>query len=430
MSYINLEEIGFKDGPILDAFGRLRVSEPITLFDAQQEYGLNTIYAWSATANGAIAASASDASVTSGSNAVGPTNTNTRLTPITVSTTNGHYSILQSQQYIRYSPGKSHLTLITGVFATSASSVASIVLRTSTSGSVVESVIQQADWNIDTFTPGPRNPSGKTLDFTKTQILFISAQWLGVGRAIVGFDIDGQFFEAHEFLNANVITVPYTQTFNLPVRMEVKNTGSSTCEADSGYFDNANGLMLRLTDSTTAGGTIQFNCCSVISEGAQSTSGILRSANMGVSALGVTTRRPILSIRPKSSFNSRTNRGIIIPEFERILAKTNDALIEIVRNGTLTGASFASVGANSIAEFDIAATAISGGQVIDSFYAASGTGSTTQLSSSTGADFRNPICLDQINALTANQVPLTIVATSLTGTSNLLASVTWTEKYL
>ena len=301
-------EVTLKDGPQLDSFSRLRVSNSVSLFDAQLEYGLDTVRSFTATANGVLATTSSNGSVTSGSNAVGPVNSNTRMCPITVSTTNGDYSIIQSRPYLRYRPGKSHLVFVTGVFCTGSGATASIVRRTSTSGSVVDNSVAQASWNIDKF--DGTGVSGITLDFTKTQILVIDAQWLGVGRVRVGFDVNGVIYPAHQFLNANSLTVRYTQTFNLPVRFEVRNTGASTCVTRVGYFDSANGIYLE-TSRSTAGGTAYFGCCSGQSEGNDDLAAFPRASGRGTSTVAVTTRRPIASIRPKATFNSRTMRGHI-----------------------------------------------------------------------------------------------------------------------
>jgi hypothetical protein len=280
-------DVTLKDSAQLDSFGRLRVSNSVSQFDSQLEYGLDTVRSFVATANGSLAALSSNGSVTNGSNAVGPVDTNTRMCPITVSTTNGHYSILQSRPYLRYRPGKSHLVFVTGVFSTGAGSTASIVRRTSTSGSVVDNSVTQANWNIDKF--DGTGPSGITLDLTKTQILFITAQWLGVGRVIMGFDIDGILYPAHAFVHANSLTVPYTQTFNLPVRMEIRNTGAAESKARVGYFDYQNGFYLETTRAV-AGGTVNFVCTSVQSEGGQSARGFPRTTTTGVATVAVTTR--------------------------------------------------------------------------------------------------------------------------------------------
>ncbi len=423
-------DVGFADTPALDSFQRLRISQSFRLFDAQQEYGLDTLRTWDAAANGTLsyATGATDGSVTNGSNAVGPTNTSTRMTPITVSTTNGHYSILQSRQYTRYIPGYSHLVLMTGVFASGSSYTAKLVRRTSTSGSPVEEEVSQSSWNIDKF--DGTGPSGITLDLTKTQILFIGAQWLGVGRVIMGFDIDGRLWPAHEFLHANVLALPYTQTFNLPVRYEIRNTGVAESKARGGYFDHANGFYLETTRAV-AGGTINMVCCTVQSEGAREARGFPRSIGNGTTTIGVTSRRPILSIRPKATYNSRTNRAHIeVAEFD-ITAATNNAFIEVVVGGTLTtggvASVFTSVGTDSCAEYNVTADAISGGTVIKGGYAISGAGVVRGVYSGE-ADIRNPLVLSQIDALTATQVPITLVATSFTGTSNLSATFNWHEQ--
>lgn len=416
-------QVALADGVQLDSFGRLRVSEAFTVFDSQQEYGLDTRTTWDATANGTLAASSSNGSVTNGSNLVGPTDSNTRMTPITVSTTSGHYAVLQSRQYIRYIPGKSHLVLLTGIFSPgtiancdarsgyfdSANGIflkvtngaASIVRRTSTSGSVVDNAVAQTSWNIDKF--DGTGVSGITLDLTKTQILFIQAQWLGVGRVVVGFDVNGVLYPAHQFLNANSLVVQYTQTFNLPVRMELRNTGTSSGTP-----------------------TIQFVCCSVQSEGGQDIRGFPFTAPASVTTIGVTTRRPVLSIRPKATYNSRTNRAHIRDIEIYLKATTNAALYELVLGGTLTGASFASVATESVAEYDVAATAITGGTSIIAGFVLDGGGAVAG-GATTDLDIRNPIVLSQIDALTATQTPVSLVCTSVSGTSNIASGMNWHE---
>ena len=420
-------KIELKDTPQLDAFSRLRVSQANTIFDSQQEYGLQTSTIWDASANGTFAAASTNGSASSAGNAVGPTNSNTRMTPVTVSTTANHYAVLQSRQYSRYIPGKSHLILMTGVYGFTSGTSARIVLRTSTSGSVSDSnQVEKADWNIDPL--DGTGPSGKTLDLTKTQILFIQAQWLGVGRVVVGFDIDGILVPVHQFLNANSLTVPYTQTFNLPVRYEMRNT-TTTTSARVGYFDAYNGCFLEVykTGVSPPGGTINAVCCSVQSEGGEESRGFPRSANTGTSAIAVTTRRPVLSIRAAALFNTLTNRCQIEMADYRLLAGSNSSLYEIVIGGTLTGAAWATVGAASAAEYDITATAITGGTTVISDYVLSGSGSTKGESSGL-VDIRSPLVISKIDGALNTQTPISIVCTSLSGTSNINAAMNWHEQ--
>lgn len=484
MSYTpNRSSVSLADGPQLDSFGRLRVSQSNTLFDSQQEYGLDTLRYWDASANGTLSINTaqSNGSVTNGSNAVGPRNLATRHTPITVSTTNGHYAVLQSRQYVRYIPGKSHLIFITGVFAPASDFGASFVRRTSTSGSVVDTAVVQADWNVDKL--DGTGVSGITIDFTKAQILYIQAQWLGTGRVTVGFDINGILYPVHHFLNANSLTVPYTQTFNLPVRMETRNISATTTVARSGYFDSENGIFLEMskTGGSPAGGSIHFGCCSVQSESGSEQRGAPQSSPVGISTVAVTTRRPVLSIRPKALFNLLNNRAHIENITQLLRATTNDSMYEVVLGGTLTGASWVPVGTvytagafvtglqyiilsvgttnftligasantigviftatgagtgtgtvattNSVTEYDSSATAISGGEVVAKGFAISGSGAIAQVIHEE-ADLRHPLVISKIDALAVTQPAITIVCTSFGGTSNVTALMNWHEQVI
>lgn len=424
MSYLP-NRFTLADGPQLSAFGKLKVTTAHTVFDCQNEYGLDTLRIWDATANGTLSSAtpSTDGSVTNGSNAVGPTNTNTRLTPITVSTTDTHYSVLQSRQYCRYIPGKGHITYITGVFASGSNASVALNLRTSTSGSAVTNSVAQASWSEDKF--DGTGKSGITLDFTKIQILVIDAQMLYSGRVRVGFDVNGMLYWAHYFEIANLQVVPTVQTYNLPVRLEGR-TGASSTTFNIGYFDSANGVFLSTT-RTSKGGSIQFECCSVQCEGEEELRGFPVTAPTGITTYAVTTRRPVLSIRPKTTFNSRTNRGHI-EDIELILrAITNDSFYEVVIGGTLTGAAWTSAGSRSIAEYDSSATAISGGNTLISGFILSGSGNVSQ-QTIRSSDTRSPLTLSQIDALTATQDAVSIVCTSFTGTSTVTPIMNWHEQ--
>jgi hypothetical protein len=410
MSFISLENIGFRDGPQLDAFGRIRTSQPNTLFDSQQEYGLSPTL-WSTQVSGG------GSSVTH--------NTNTRMMDITCGTGASDLAILQSIQYVRYIPGKSQEILLTGIFSPGVvanntsragyfdfqngvflevtNGAYSIVRRSSTSGVIVNETIAQANWNVDRF--DGTGPSGVTLDLTKMQVLYITAQWLGAGRIEVGFNIDGSNQAAHQFLVANVLLTPSTQTFNLPVRVETVNTAGS------------------------AGATITFNCCSVQSEGGVEPRGNLRTANRGITSVGVTTRRPVLSVRPAATFNGFVNRGHIEGRGISFRTTTNDMLWELVFGGSLTGASFAAVSAPSIAEFDVSATAITGGIILASGYSIAGQGNSALLVSE-DFDIRFPLTISKIDAGATVQPNVSLVCTSVTGTSNVMAEISWFEQFI
>jgi hypothetical protein len=339
-------------------------------------------------------------------------------------TTDGDKVIRQTNQYFRYQPGKSQLVLMTGVmgaakanvrqrigyfdaangiFFEQTSSGLSVVRRTFTSGSAVDNSVAQADWNLDKMDGD--GLSGHTIDVTKDQIFIIDLQWLGTGRARVGFIISGAVVYCHQFLAANVLTTVYMTTANLPARYELENTGTAGSNTD----------LLQV-------------CTSVSSEGGfDDERGIIHSAGNGATGIAVTTRRPVFSIRSKATFNSITNRGSIFPETARFLALGGDVFWELVFNGTLTGASFADVGSNSLAEKDVAATAISGGEVVDTGYIASG-GPASSARQAEVASLTSKLALGLDIAGTAPDV-FSIVATAVSSSPTVHGALRWKELY-
>lgn len=203
-------------------------------------------------------------------------------------------------------------------------------------------------------------------------------------------------------------------------------TEVSTSTFRSGYFDANNGVFLTAV-KPTAGGTIQFCCCSVQSESGEEARGFPFAASNGITSIAVTTRRPVLSIRPKATYNSIPNRSHIEFADFMVTARTNDCYWEVVIGGALTGASFTSVATNSVAERDASATAITGGDTIISGYTVAGTGVARGVTSGE-IDIRNPLVLSQIDALTATQTTITVVCTALAGTSDVTASLNWHEQ--
>lgn len=221
-------------GTNLDAFGRLRVSEPYTLFDSQNLY-LDGGQFSNITASGA--------SVT-----FVPAESSFNLS---VTTANGSSVINQCRTTQAYQPGKSLLIMNTfamatltancrqrvgyftsanGVYFEANGETLYLVIRSSTTGSVVEERIAQSSWNGDRLTGlgGATNPSGIDLDPTLTQIFWCDVEWLGVGNVRAGFIINGQFIVCHTFQHANQSgnTTVYMTTATLNPRYEITNTGT------------------------------------------------------------------------------------------------------------------------------------------------------------------------------------------------------------
>lgn len=406
MSYFEEMLMKLADSPAIDAFARLRVSNPTTLFDNSFEYGLN-------------AQRFSNSLVGAGSITHLPNEAAAQLA--TGSGNSGDSAILQTKPYIRYQPGKSQLILITGSIGAAKANVAQrvgyfdannglffeqlstgmgVVVRTKTSGSPVDTRVARSSWNLDKM--DGTGVSGVNLDFTKSQIFMIDFEWLGAGRVRFGFVVDGLPVYCHEVLNANIQPTVYMTTANLPIRAEITNTGAAS--------------------GTT---TMKQFCMAVMSEGGFSEDLQRQFAiGRGTSSLAVTIRRPVLSIRPRVQFNSIVNRGHVIFSQLELLAGTNNCLWELVYNGSLTNASFADVDTNeSIVEYDMAADAISGGIVLDRGWAISGLGAAIGRASQ---EVRNVELFNDFAETTPDK--LSIVCTSFSGTSNINALMRWKEQ--
>jgi hypothetical protein len=288
-----------------------------------------------------------------------------------------------------------------------------IVRRTKTSGAVVDNRVVQADWNLDTFdgSGDGGNPSGLLLDLSKTQILLLDLQWLGAGRVRVGFDIGGIKYYAHQFNAANILSLVYMTTAVLPLRYRIANTalqgGNHTMDAICGTVISEAGFTHGLGHHSTA--------------------------NNGTTSIAVTTRRAILSIRPKATFgpSARVVRGRIQPHDFELLVGTNNGLWELVYDPTYaTGGgalTWTSAGSESIVEYsvhgDANAGAFTGGSPIESGYAAAGAGSS-RLSLAAEIASRLPLVLDQAGA---NPKTLALVVTSMSGICNAAGTLNWEE---
>ena len=117
-----------------------------------------------------------------------------------------------------------------GLFFEDDAGTVGVTVRSNVTGTPVDTTVTQgAPWNLDAMdgSGDSGNPSGITADFTKAQIFVIDYQWLSVGRVRFGLEIDGLTFYVHEVLSANVQSVPYMSTPNLPLRYQMVTTGVS-----------------------------------------------------------------------------------------------------------------------------------------------------------------------------------------------------------
>jgi hypothetical protein len=263
MAY-GLPGITFADSPAIDAFARLRVSQPTLLLDSKQVGGTPDLNATtSVSGSGAVSYQINRAS-----------------TFLTVGAAAG-VAIRQSKSRAIYQPGKSLLLLQTfvmpaaqanlrcrvgyfdgknGIFLQRDGSTVSLVIRSYVSGAAVDTVVPQANWNVDTM--GGGGPSGFSLDLTKANIFAADLEWLGVGRVRCYFVINGVPRLVHTFDHANSVTSVYMSNPNLPVRWEIEATagiaGTATLESICGSMNSEGGYEITgVTASADMGGTVE-----------------------------------------------------------------------------------------------------------------------------------------------------------------------------
>ena len=329
-----------------DAFGRLRVSQPFTLFDSQNRYAADPSFDTSLTGSGTSTFLTNESAVS-----------------LAVTTASGDKVVRQTKRCFPYQPGKSLSFLMTFVMAAAKTNLRqrvgyfdsnnglflqrngtelSFIIRTYTGGSADDTrkVVQSA-WNGDKLDGS--GASGITLDTTKAQILFADFEWLGVGSVRVGFVIDGEYITAHTFDNANEVTSVYMQTATLPLRIEIENTAA-----------------------TASSSSMKQICSTVISEGGYEQTSIERVARRSTTLTGIgTSFVPLVSIRLASD----SLGAVILPKQVRVLPIANGEYeIALVRNATLTGASYDTTTFASV-DFDVTATAMSGGDIVLNEYA-------------------------------------------------------------
>lgn len=233
-----------------------------------------------------------------------------------------------SQTFMRfyYQPGKSQQVMMTGRFSPEAGVVKrvgqfdgqnGIFLRVGDDeaepswhvmrGGVVTESAPQSEWSLDLL------PS---LDMSMAQIVAFDYQWLGVGTIRVGFFIDGEPRYVHAFHHANRSAVhPYMATANLPLRCDIASEGGA--------------------------GSLEQGCSSVTSEGGIERIGTLHSIDNGITTVSAVTAGDLVALL---AVRLRADRPdvILVPELANVLVTTtNDNVrLALMINPTLAASPY------------------------------------------------------------------------------------------
>ena len=390
-------------GTNLDAFGRLRISQPYTLFDSSNRYAIDDQFDTSTVTGGSITFLPNEAAVR-----------------MDVTTASGAEVVRQTYRSMLYQPGKGLLVLATfvmnaakanlrqrvGYFGTQNglyfelnNTTKAFVMRTYVGGSVDNTTrrVEQSAWNGDKL--DGTGASGLTLDLTKPQILWFDFEWLGVGNVRCGFIINGEYIVCHTYQTANVYgTSVYMTTAILPIRYEITNTAAT---ADASYLKQI--------------------CSSVMSEGGLEPASIDHVAIRTTSLTSVgTTLLPLVSIRLASTALG----AVVLPSAVKVIPTSADNFeIQLVKNATLTGAAYSTVASDANVQYDVSSTAMSGGTIVQIDYAASSNQGTTAL---------NPVSAFnwdyQLGASLAGTSDVyTVGVRVFTGTGDIIGSLTFLD---
>jgi hypothetical protein len=391
-----------------DAFGRTRVSAPLTLFDSSHRYNDNGLW-----------------STSSGTGATYAFNANEGLVDLNVTTASGSEIIRETNKVCSYQPGKSLLFMSTFVMnpakanlrqrvgyygasnglylEVSGTTEPALVERSSVSGNLTETRVAPANWNVDKL--DGNGPSGFTLDITKAQILWFDIEWLGLGTVRAGFVINGSFIHCHSFHHANLITSTYITTASLPLRYEITNV-----------------------DTTASNSTLKQVCSTVLSEGGYELRGAQSAIGTPVASprdlTNASTEYPVISIRLKST---RLDAIVILTALS-IMGITNNSNYnwKIIVGGTTSAGSWDTTGATSSVEYNITGTSftIGTGRLLASGFATGSNQGSTVIDILKEALFAFQL---ERNGLTSTAIELTLACSSASAGADVLSSMDWEE---
>lgn len=296
--------IKFADSATIDAFGRVRVSQPYTIFDSKTLHDKQSLF-WDEEING------------TGSSVHVPEDALCLLSVIN----DGDFVIRQTKMRFNYQPGKSQAATFTGtlnpeddVFKAiglidcqyaAPHNITDGIYFSAHDGYVAVNIAKagriitapQSEWNTDKM--DGTGTSNVNMDWSKAHIFTMDYEWLGAGRVRMGLYIDGIPHYCHQFSNYNVIEAPYISTPNLPAHYEIRSTGGA--------------------------GSMKDICCTVQSESEINPNGVLDGYGTqgAVNNLDTGNTYALLGIRLQADRKDIT----IIPLSASFLATTSDAFI-------------------------------------------------------------------------------------------------------
>jgi hypothetical protein len=223
MAYIFNNSVKYSDSPNLDAFGRLRTAAVTNLLDIKHVYDKNPLQVNEVTAGTATSVFSQ------------------QYARVRMSTlANNDLVIRQTKTHPIYQPGKSQLfeasfsnfqiepnvikrvggfqsttgspynSVFDGFFLESNGVTSAVTFNIYLSGSCTYSATTTL-WHSSQFDPN-------NIDWSKSNLMTVDYQWLGVGRMRFGMVLSGQTFYFLDYTAANNIPTVYMSSPNQPIR--------------------------------------------------------------------------------------------------------------------------------------------------------------------------------------------------------------------
>jgi hypothetical protein len=232
MSYIFNNQIAYSDSVNLDAFGRLRVSETTSLLELKYDQDK-------------LPNQVDEVVIGSASSTLDPTNA---CVIMSVSNTGG-YVIRQSKERAIYQPGKSQLCEFSfSDFELSSNVIKRVGYFSSTTAATYDSqfdgfflesngVNNKISFQIwktgtlvlsaatDTWDSSQIDPS--TINWSKTNLMVVDFQWLGVGRVRFGMNLSGSTYVFKTNSGVNNLDDVYMTSPDQPIRYEIRSSGGT-----------------------------------------------------------------------------------------------------------------------------------------------------------------------------------------------------------
>ena len=231
----------------------------------------------------------------------------------------------------------------------------SYVIRTSTSGITTEIRVGRDEWNGEKF--DGNGWTGVTADPTKQQMISINYEWYGAGTVDFSWLMKGETIKSHTFDNSNNLDKVWCSSPFLPIRCEIENI---TGVAGTHYLYQGSNSLIQEGEPEKLGTLL-------------SQSNSITGTTMALSD----TFYPIVSLRLKST---ALQAVMLLRSLQAVTNDNTNVYWKLLENATLTNPVWTNhTNPDSFVQYDISATALSGGKDILSGFTMEGGAALTEI---------------------------------------------------